>query len=73
MLENAAKIQKQFELQPQRLHFLHTLIGMLYTCIWKLKGHQSVPLNKLAGLRRLLLDEDEYTLENMQTFFAEGQ
>merc|ERR1719192_2479002 len=42
VLQHAAEIQQQFELQPQRLAFLHTIVIAAYRHKWRLRGHQSV-------------------------------
>ncbi|CAD7928459.1 unnamed protein product [Amoebophrya sp. A25] len=68
ILNNSKKIQKQFGLQPQRLGFLHGLIKSLYTHIWRMRGHQSVPHWKQRELEQLL---QNYQLETLQQFFEE--
>mmetsp|Transcript_27744 Transcript_27744/g.70006 ORF Transcript_27744/g.70006 Transcript_27744/m.70006 type:complete len:784 (-) Transcript_27744:706-3057(-) len=68
ILAHSDRIQGQFELQPQRLSFLHGLIIALYNHIWRMRGHQGVPSNKLRELQHLLIN---YSLETLQQFFEE--
>merc|ERR1712061_4131 len=53
VLNHAGEIQQQFELQPQRLHFLHAIIISAYQHKWRLRGYVSVE-NRVAQLQKLL-------------------
>ena len=66
IIKHSTKIQKQYRLQPQRLGFLHGLIIALFTHMWRLRGHQSVPGGLLDALQSNL---EDYSLENLQQFF----
>lgn len=67
VLEHAAEIQQQFELQPQRLAFLHNIVTSAYRHKWRLRGHQSVE-HRVKDLQKLL---DAYTMEALMAFFEE--
>jgi len=66
VLQRATEIQQQFELQPQRLAFLHNIVMNAYRDKWRLKGHQSVE-HQLKDLQKLL---ENYQKEKIVTFFA---
>lgn len=67
VLQHAAEIQQQFELQPQRLAFLHNIVVAAYRHKWRLRGHQSVE-HRVKDLQKLL---DSYTIEQVTAFFDE--
>jgi len=67
VLNHAAEIQQQFELQPQRLAFLHNIVIAAYKHKWRLRGHQSVE-HRVKDLQKLL---ESYQLEQITTFFDE--
>merc|ERR1719424_683073 len=67
VLQRAGEIQSQFELQPQRLAFLHNIVCAAYRDKWRLKGHQSVE-HRLKELQKLL---ENYNVEQITTFFAD--
>merc|ERR1719198_2635681 len=67
VLNHAAEIQQQFELQPQRLNFLHNIVISAYRHKWRLRGHQSVE-HRIKDLQKLL---ELYSLEHITTFFDE--
>lgn len=66
VLQRATEIQQQFELQPQRLAFLHNIVLNAYRDKWRLKGHQTVE-RQLKDLQKLL---ENYQKEKIVTFFA---
>eukprot|EP00448_Togula_jolla_P019777 CAMPEP_0170576036 /NCGR_PEP_ID=MMETSP0224-20130122/4179_1 /TAXON_ID=285029 /ORGANISM="Togula jolla, Strain CCCM 725" /LENGTH=756 /DNA_ID=CAMNT_0010898853 /DNA_START=47 /DNA_END=2317 /DNA_ORIENTATION=+ len=68
VLDHAAEIQQQFELQPQRLAFLHNIVISAYQHKWRLRGHQSVD-HRIKALRKLL---DNYSIEQVTAFFNEA-
>jgi len=65
VLEHATEIQQQFEMQPQRLAFLHNIVLAAYRDKWRLRGHQSVE-HRIKELQKLL---DNYNMEQITTFF----
>jgi len=67
VLEHAANIQQQFELQPQRLNFLHNIVLSAYRHKWRLRGHQSVE-PRMKDLQKLL---EHYNMDQMVAFFDE--
>jgi Bardet-Biedl syndrome 7 protein len=67
VLSRAAEIQQQFELQPQRLAFLHNIVIAAYRDKWRLKGHQSVEHRVKDLLNRL----ENYSKEQVIAFFAD--
>lgn len=67
ILQHASEIQQQFELQPQRLAFLHNMVVAAYRHKWKLRGHQCVD-HRVKGLERLL---ENYNLDQISGFFDE--
>jgi len=67
VLEHAVEIQQQFELQPQRLAFLHNIVTSAYRHKWRLRGHQSVD-PRVKDLQKLL---ENYSMEEVSTFFGE--
>ncbi|CAE8633485.1 unnamed protein product [Polarella glacialis] len=67
VLQHAAEIQQQFELQPQRLTFLHNIVISAYRHKWRLRGHQSVD-HRVKDLQKLL---EAYSLEQVSAFFEE--
>jgi len=67
VLQRANEIQQQFELQPQRLAFLHNIVVAAYRDKWRLKGHQSVE-HRLKDLQKLL---ESYNVEQITNFFAD--
>jgi len=67
VLQRATEIQQQFELQPQRLAFLHNIVTAAYKDKWRLKGHQSVE-HRLKDLHKLL---ENYNVEQVTMFFAD--
>jgi len=68
ILNNAAEIEHQHKLQPQRLKFLQNIIVNLYTHKWRLKGYQSID-HRLPALQQIL---DNYSLEALCMFFEEA-
>merc|ERR1719433_1865167 len=67
VLQHAAEIQQQFELQPQRLAFLHNIVLSAYRHKWRLRGHQSVE-HRIKHLQNLL---ESYSIEQVTAFFEE--
>jgi len=67
VLQHAADIQQQFELQPQRLSFLHNIVIAAYRHKWRLRGHQSVE-HRLKDLQKLL---EAYNKDAVTQFFDE--
>lgn len=67
VLQHATEIQQQFELQPQRLAFLHNIVISAYRHKWRLRGHQSVD-HRVKDLQKLL---EAYSLEQLIAFFDE--
>lgn len=68
IIEHASDIQQQFQLQPQRLAFLHNIVITLYRHKWRLRGHHSVePRVKL--LEKIL---ENYSPEAVTAFFEEA-
>merc|ERR1712226_572213 len=67
ILQHAAEIQQQFELQPQRLAFLHNIVLSAYKHKWRLRGHQSVE-HRVKDLQKLL---EAYNPEQITAFFEE--
>lgn len=67
VLSHAAEIQQQFELQPQRLNFLHNIVISAYRHKWRLRGHQSVE-HRIKDLQKLL---ELYSLDHITAFFDE--
>lgn len=67
VLQRAAEIQQQFELQPQRLAFLHNIVVAAYRDKWRLKGHQSVE-HRIKDLQKLL---ENYNMEQITAFFSD--
>jgi len=67
VLAKAGEIQQQFELQPQRLAFLHNIVCAAYRDKWRLKGHQSVD-HRIKDLQKLL---QNYSVEQLTAFFAD--
>jgi len=67
VLQHAVEIQQQFELQPQRLAFLHNIVLLAYRHKWRLRGHQSVE-HRIKHLQSLL---DSYSIEQVTAFFDE--
>merc|ERR1712217_685585 len=67
VLQHATEIQQQFELQPQRLAFLHNIVLSAYRHKWQLRGHQSVQ-HRIKDLQNLL---ESYNLEQVTAFFDE--
>lgn len=67
VLEHASEIQQQFELQPQRLIFLHNIVVSAYKHKWRLRGHQSVE-HRTKDLQKLL---EAYNIEQITAFFEE--
>lgn len=67
VLQHAVEIQQQFELQPQRLAFLHNIVVTAYQYKWRLRGHQSVE-HRLKDLQKLL---EGYSIEQITAFFDE--
>merc|ERR1712007_378669 len=53
VLSHAGEIQQQFELQPQRLHFLHAIVISAYQHKWRLRGHVGVD-DRVSQLQKLL-------------------
>ncbi|CAE7211783.1 BBS7 [Symbiodinium necroappetens] len=68
VLEQAAEIQQQFQLQPQKLAFLHSIVISAYRHKWRLRGYQSVE-HRIKDLQRLL---ESYNLEVVSAFFSES-
>lgn len=67
VLQHATEIQQQFELQPQRLAFLHNIVMSAYRHKWRLRGHQSVE-HRIKDLQKLL---ESYHMEHIVAFFDE--
>jgi len=67
VLQHATDIQQQFELQPQRLAFLHNIVLSAYRHKWRLRGHQSVE-HRIKHLQNLL---ESYSIEQVTAFFDE--
>ncbi|CAK0867705.1 unnamed protein product [Prorocentrum cordatum] len=67
VLERGTEIQQQFELQPRRLAFLHSLVASAYRHKWRLRGYQSVE-HRMNELQKLL---DDYNVEQIAAFFDE--
>merc|ERR1740129_1989870 len=67
VLQHATEIQQQFELQPQRLAFLHNIVLSAYRHKWRLRGHQSVE-HRIKHLQNLL---ESYSIEQVTAFFDE--
>merc|ERR1712217_863650 len=67
VLEHATEIKQQFELQPQRLAFLHNIVIQAYHDKWRLRGHQSVE-HRVKHLQKLL---EAYNMEQIAAFFEE--
>jgi len=67
VLEKATEIQQQFELQPQKLTFLHNIVISAYGHKWRLRGHQSVD-HRIKDLTKLL---EAYSLDAVAAFFTE--
>lgn len=67
VLQHATEIQQQFELQPQRLAFLHNIVTSAYRHKWRLRGHQSVE-SRIKELQKLL---EAYNMEQIAAFFDE--
>lgn len=67
VLQHATEIQQQFELQPQRLAFLHNIVIAAYRHKWRLRGYQSVD-HRVKDLSRLL---DAYNMDQIAAFFDE--
>jgi len=65
VLEHATDIQQQFQLQPQRLAFLHSIVISAYKHKWQLRGHQSVD-HRVKDLQMLLVN---YSHESIVAFF----
>merc|ERR1740120_269667 len=65
VLQHATEIQQQFELQPQRLAFLHNIVVSAYRHKWRLRGHQSVE-HRVKDLQKLL---EAYNPEQITAFF----
>lgn len=67
VLKHASEIQQQFELQPQRLAFLHNIVVSAYRHKWRLRGHQSVD-HRIKDLQKLL---EAYNIDQITAFFDE--
>eukprot|EP00927_Polykrikos_kofoidii_P066801 TRINITY_DN62362_c0_g1_i1.p1 TRINITY_DN62362_c0_g1~~TRINITY_DN62362_c0_g1_i1.p1 ORF type:complete len:773 (+),score=168.48 TRINITY_DN62362_c0_g1_i1:104-2422(+) len=67
VLMHASEIQQQFELQPQRLAFLHNIVISAYRHKWRLRGHQSVD-RRIKDLQKVL---ENYNLDQVAAFFDE--
>jgi len=67
VLDHATEIQQQFELQPQRLAFLHSIVISAYRHKWRLRGHQSVD-HRIKALQKLL---EAYNIGQITQFFEE--
>lgn len=67
VLQHATEIQQQFELQPQRLAFLHNIVLSAYRHKWRLRGHQSVE-HRIKDLQKLL---EAYNPDQVTAFFDE--
>lgn len=67
VLQHATEIQQQFELQPQRLAFLHNIVIQAYQHKWRLRGHQSVE-HRIKDLQKLL---EAYNMDQIAAFFDE--
>ena len=67
ILQHATDIQQQFELQPQRLAFLHNIVTAAYQHKWRLRGHQSVE-SRAKELQKLL---ENYNVDQVMAFFDE--
>merc|ERR1712113_947865 len=65
VLQHATEIQQQFELQPQRLAFLHNIVISAYQHKWRLRGHQSVE-GRVKTLQKLL---DHYNPDQVTALF----
>ena len=68
VLDQASDIQQQFELQPQKLAFLHNMVISAYRQKWRLRGYQSVD-HRIKDLQKLL---ESYNLESVSAFFSES-
>merc|ERR1712113_1035349 len=68
VLQHATEIQQQFELQPQRLAFLHNIVMSAYRHKWQLRGHHSVE-HRVKDLQKLL---EAYNPEQITAFFEES-
>lgn len=68
VLDQAHEIQQQFELQPQKLAFLHNMVISAYRHKWRLRGYQSVD-HRIKDLQKLL---ESYNLESVSAFFSES-
>ena len=68
VLDQASDIQQQFELQPQKLAFLHNMVISAYRHKWRLRGYQSVD-HRIKDLQKLL---ESYNLESVSAFFSES-
>lgn len=66
-LSKAKQITKEFELQPRRLEFLHSIVKNLYLDKFKFKGQNMS--HKLPVLQAHL---EKYNLKEIQTFFAQN-
>lgn len=67
VLEHATEIQQQFELQPQRLAFLHSIVVSAYRHKWRLRGYQSVD-HRIKALQKML---EAYNIGQITQFFEE--
>jgi len=67
VLQRSTEIQQQFELQPQRLAFLHNIVIAAYRHKWRLRGYQSVE-HRVKDLTKLL---EAYNMEQIVAFFDE--
>jgi len=67
VLSHATEIQQQFELQPQRLAFLHNIVIAAYRDKWRLRGHLSVE-HRIKDLQKML---EDYSVERIIAFFGE--
>lgn len=67
IIEKAKSIESEFELQPRRLEFLHSIVKNLYIDKYKFKG-QNVA-SKLPVLQGLL---EKYDAKEVQAFFAQS-
>lgn len=65
VLEHATEIQQQFEMQPQRLAFLHNIVLAAYRDKWRLRGYQSVE-HRIKDLQKLL---ENYNMDQITAFF----
>eukprot|EP01012_Entosiphon_sulcatum_P007894 TRINITY_DN14132_c0_g1_i1.p1 TRINITY_DN14132_c0_g1~~TRINITY_DN14132_c0_g1_i1.p1 ORF type:complete len:738 (+),score=190.13 TRINITY_DN14132_c0_g1_i1:22-2214(+) len=66
-LERARIIEKEFELQPRRLEFLHGIVKNLYLDKFKFRGQ-----NATAKLPLLLQHLEHYDLKDLQEFFMQN-